>query len=1143
MPVMSQDPQSDYGFPSPRHRAHLSLNTSASGVADSTISYNTFATGITEESLNLSQFPPPPVTLPSTPVAERFLPTPSSHSTFRVPSPPRAHPGIDQGQPSPAQSTFTITANAYSGVAGVDQGQPSPSWTTYTVTARSQSHASRPASPPVRPGFVLDRDHPSPTLSTFTITAPLTVSTAPLYPAADVQPIVFPSHRDFSDDGYSSRGHGKPESQQNFDHRAESQSPTPLLTDGKLSPFDWHEGSSILSVDPAEERMLSTSFITSLLSSNTPDKTPSGGSSPQGLHPPPSQANVSNLVSEMSYPPLSLRHNEPVAGSGLSLSTSHSPTVPGEGPNSRINRENDAMASYSHEEHPNTVQTTGIPPSTLRHMASDTSVSESLHPRSQVTYGSTSPLNPYPPPAFSSAMDRMQTTDTQPSVGLPQGWIPERSVSPDFSSGKRPGKSQRRTSAHSSRTVRTHVSSLISSVGQRTARVARATMGWMRVKPLPPIPTIPHTSIHQEREHRRMEGAVPLPQLADRADRLAVMLDSGHLPTNSIIRATSRFSSDKASPTSPQRLQGANSDKSPPKGHSPWKFKLFPKLIINRSGKVKVFIGVSVLALLVLIGIIVGVVVGRRHGHVTSCPANRTGNTCSLDSTCACASSAGQCNPLAQSLVSLIPTVNKQFNANFTPETVADALSTSGVSALSDDCAAQARVVDVSPALDSQSMPNRTGWAQGVLLWTFVLSQNTSSVGQLRDFISKAHWKSLTGDGPVTGFSSEFSTTQLGYTFDFAGQTISEPNVSFVTDGQPSNAQLEQVDYTAHAALDRMYSFASASSTLRKTAMANYWQNVLRQDPNNLLTFVTLIMSSPILLPFDANGTAGNTSISSLLTNSSTAPFPPPLACYPGLSQSQFQLITNFETSVFGLSSPTVQTNFNVSCFPNRPVYGVLDILHLRLPFPDSRTGAKQAAILSRDASPRVVVYNREVFSDLTNSNTSSIPTTDPRQFGTLHHITHVLLDFFKAIPDIAVATQLVDYVLSSPATPPSNNTRLGQSLNTIPTIEVAVFGSVTAADVIGVVSSFTTPSNNLFFGTNQSLAVRDWAIVAAQAAVTWTEFANSSKVVDDGSFTDSTFNTVWNPAYLYFHSSSNASVSVNNITAGFAAVNKFTST
>lgn len=137
-------------------------------------------------------------------------------------------------------------------------------------------------------------------------------------------------------------------------------------------------------------------------------------------------------------------------------------------------------------------------------------------------------------------------------------------------------------------------------------------------------------------------------------------------------------------------------------------------------------------------------------------------------------------------------------------------MSSSGASSLSNDCAAQARVVDVSPALDSQSVPNRTEWAQGALLWSFVLSQDTSSVGELRDFISKADWRSLPGDSPVTGLS-KFSTTGLGYTFDFAAQTVSEPSVSFITDGQPSNAQLAEVGSTARTALDRMYTFASGT--------------------------------------------------------------------------------------------------------------------------------------------------------------------------------------------------------------------------------------------------------------------------------------------------------------------------------------------
>lgn len=331
---------------------------------------------------------------------------------------------------------------------------------------------------------------------------------------------------------------------------------------------------------------------------------------------------------------------------------------------------------------------------------------------------------------------------------------------------------------------------------------------------------------------------------------------------------------------------------------------------------------------------------------------------------------------------------------------------------------------------------------------------------------------------------------------------------------------------------------------MQSTAMSHYWQFILQQDPNNYHEFVSLLISSPILLPFDANGTAGNTPVSSLLTNSSSAPFPPPLSCYPGLATSQVAMITNLETSVFGLSPPTVQTSFNNSCFADRPIYGVLDILHLRLPFTDSHTGtAKQAAILSRDAAPRVVVYNGEVLSGLPNSNVSTIPTTDPRRFGTLNHINHVLLEFFEAIPDLNVAIQFVNYVLSSKVVPPPSDTVLGQSLDSIPTLEVAVFGSVTPPDIDGVVSSFATPSGGLFFGSDDSLAVRDWAMVGARTPVTWTEFANSPEIVNDGSFTDSAFNSVWDPAYLYFHSSTDATVNVGNITAAFTAIDKFTST
>lgn len=86
-----------------QHRPRASLGTSASGIADSTISFNTFATGITDGSLCLSQFPPPPVDIPI------GLPSPA-RSTFTINAPQLAAPSTEWGFPSPARSTFTIAS-------------------------------------------------------------------------------------------------------------------------------------------------------------------------------------------------------------------------------------------------------------------------------------------------------------------------------------------------------------------------------------------------------------------------------------------------------------------------------------------------------------------------------------------------------------------------------------------------------------------------------------------------------------------------------------------------------------------------------------------------------------------------------------------------------------------------------------------------------------------------------------------------------------------------------------------------------------------------------------------------------------------------------------------------------------------------
>lgn len=536
-----------------------------------------------------------------------------------------------------------------------------------------------------------------------------------------------------------------------------------------------------------------------------------------------------------------------------------------------------------------------------------------------------------------------------------------------------------------------------------------------------------------------------------------------------------------------------------------------------------------------------------------------------LDATCVCTSDlAGRCDALASNIISLVPTMNKNFNANYTPNSMSNAVwQVQGAPPSSQQCSYQALLVDVAPTLDSSTSPNRTQWTQSAMLWTLVQSQDMSALSELKQFVADAPWNTLATDGPVSDPSAKFSVQSSGYVFDFASQTITQPSVSFVNNGQPSGAQIAQTGSTATSTLDRMYSFALgethlnhssplllivilASSSQRQQAMASYWRTTLRQKPEDYGTFMSTITSSPILLPFDATASPGSHPISDLLTNSPNTPFPVPLACYPGLNPSQIQSVNSIENTVFGLSPANTASQFSSSCFADRPIYGVLDILQLRLPFIDSRTGvAKQAAVLKRDVAPRTVVYSGEILSALPGtaqvSNTTQGSQLDPRQYGTLNHLNHVMLNFFTSIPDINVASALVDFVLGSPTVPPLNTSDLYKALSSIPALEVAVFGTINPSDLSYAVSSFSTPSGSLFFGTDQSLALRNWAITAGSSSVVWAEAAGSPVAVHDNSLTDSTFNKVWDPAHTFFDSTPNGiTVNVGNVTDGFRVVGKF---
>ena len=283
-------------------------------------------------------------------------------------------------------------------------------------------------------------------------------------------------------------------------------------------------------------------------------------------------------------------------------------------------------------------------------------------------------------------------------------------------------------------------------------------------------------------------------------------------------------------------------------------------------------------------------------------------------------------------------------------------------------------------------------------------------------------------------------------------------------------------------------------------------------------------------------------------TNSNS--FPPPLACYPNLDASSITQVNQVEQQIFGLPAASPLSSFNTTCFDTRPVYGRLNLLQLRLPFYDSRTNVStQGVVLKRSVNSRAVLYSGEYLSSLLNHSSSSSPSSfkfnpNPLQYGTTNHLNHVILQFLESIPDINTAIAFVQFILSSVATPPAVNSALYNALDTIPALEVALFGTISPSDVSFVASSFATPSDQLFFGSDESLQVRQYAINTTKTDVAWTPRSDSPTAVRDSSFGDQGFNSVWTPAFSYVHLSSeeqqNLDVDVGNITSSFQAIGEF---
>ncbi|KAJ8084115.1 hypothetical protein PM082_002882 [Marasmius tenuissimus] len=910
------------------------------------------------------------------------------------------------------------------------------------------------------------------------------------------------------------------------------------------SSHDWHEGASSIDVDPTEDRLLSTSFITSLLQESS-----DGASTRRSMH-----SDAISAFSEMTYPPPSRQF---ISASPVP-STSTSPTTT-------------STRSPTSHKYPSQRPAGSRPPPS------------SVSPIPEATHRQGTPTDDAD--TFDSSLDKGPTVirsasrsgafrSPMPVVGVAPATIRSLSgVSGQSSSAGYAGvlephdeeednlmdngsprgnsqnflrdpstvhNSQSRQSFHSSKSFATSVISRIS------AGVARA-MPWRKSKPLPQVPPVPRIPISVENPNP--EAEVPLSGLATRASTLNDMLEKGYHPHHSL---NSYYAANKDETqasgftglTSPgemfRRPAPPNLSHSAAPGGEGSKRSRSKPLSSPNKRRYCIILAVFIIIAGVAVGAGVGVSLSRKDGGLPKCAGQNTGMSCDLDATCTCTSDSGSCNALAKSLADTIPLMNMAFNTSYTLSSAYSVLWQIHAVSSDNNCVSQALLIDAAPGVKYADSPRRTEWTRSALLWNLLKSQDTDAVKSMRDGISKAPWSSIAVDGAVEDKENKFAVTASGYTFNFASQTVSPTSVTYFNNGQPVDTQFRRVGGSALDALNRMYSYAFSSSKQQQNALSSYWTNILLQRIDDLPQFKSAIISSSILIPFDAT----STSLTSLMSNDSNSPFPPPLSCYSGLNQSVMDRIGLVEQGIFGLSAPSAVSRLDTSCFPDRPIYGVLDVLRLRLPFIDSRTGtAKQAAVLRRDAGSRAVLYSGELLSPFPLSSNSTPFILNPREHGTTNNVNHVILNYLTSISDTNLARDLVKFVMNSNRdAPPSSDSSIVQSLAGIPPIEVAIFGSVLGSDVSSVVSSFSTPSGTMFFGSGEAQTMRQWSINAlSSGGVRWVETALSTEVARDTTFDDSTFNDIWRAAATALETNA-SNVGVKNVTDSLRSTGKFSS-
>lgn len=416
--------------------------------------------------------------------------------------------------------------------------------------------------------------------------------------------------------------------------RSQSSPQPSSLYSRTLSPHDWHEGASSIDVDATEDRLLSTSFITSLLRETGDTR----------------RNSFASEASELTYPPVyrvdhAPRSARPPPSSFTAIpefsqqETSDSDTLYSNHDNYMIVR----SASRARLQGSGVV---GVAPASYRSIAGISSefspteaadvVHQSLQPSRIASESNEARL--------AAGEYEIEPCSLPFSPALPSSGSQIHFLRDPVS---QPHSPEIRQSIHS---IKSFVPSFISKVSSTSHSLSRV-FARRKVKPLPPVPVIPHIPIADEIQYRIAEESLPLPLLMERAGTLNGMLEKGYHPHRSLSSYYQNINllKDEGVASAIKDYDSRDDEywrrRSIPATSSPlaWIVPDTPKLKgpangnrlvftsqIPKKRNVVIIISILVVVCLAAVGAAVGATLSRKAQTSIKCSGNFTGAACNM---------------------------------------------------------------------------------------------------------------------------------------------------------------------------------------------------------------------------------------------------------------------------------------------------------------------------------------------------------------------------------------------------------------------------------------------------------------------------------------------------------------------------------